>query len=174
MPIKMHEYDYAMLNRYLDFVPETGDLVWRENFAPCARKGAVAGTITKLGYRSIRLNRKNLSAHRIVWCLWHGAMPPNVEIDHINRNPLDNRIENLRAATRSQNNQNGGFRKNNASGIKGVSWNASKQKWVANIHENGRQLELGTFANKDDAIQARLDAVSRVYGQYAGVQMGGL
>ena len=87
--------------------------------------------------------------------------------DHKNRNTLDNRRENLRPATPSNNAQNRTKQKNNTSGIIGISWNKRQQQWVARIGVNGTKKNLGSFANKTDAIRARLKAEKEYHGEFA-------
>ncbi len=81
------------------------------------------------------------------------------EVDHINRNSLDNRKSNLRYATRQQNSFN-----NNA---KGIHWSKTDKRWVANIAPNGKTVYLGGFINKIDAIEARIKAEKKYFGSYA-------
>ena len=86
-----------------------------------------------------------------------GAWPPNV-VDHINRNPSDNKFCNLRLATTSQNGMNRRLDLRNRSGVSGVSWDAHACKWRADIGQNGKLLRLGSFVNFDDAVAARKTA----------------
>lgn len=87
--------------------------------------------------------------------------------DHINRNPLDNRSCNFRRATSLENARNRSLGKNNTSGFIGVSWDKSCQKWTASIRVNKKQLYLGNFMNKNDAIKARLSAEQKYFGIFA-------
>lgn len=90
--------------------------------------------------------------------------------DHINRNPLDNRKENLRPATYSENCRNRGKRKDNTSGVTGVSFDKWKNKWVAYVTINKKLKYLGYFDNKYDAILSRLKAEKEFYGEFAPQQ----
>ena len=90
--------------------------------------------------------------------------------DHINRNPLDNRKENLRKCTTTENIQNSSLRNNNTSGIIGVSWNKNKNKWRARIVVNGQEKSLGYFVNKDDAIRIRLNAEAKYFKEFSPQQ----
>lgn len=91
--------------------------------------------------------------HRIIMAAKKGA-----EVDHVNRNKLDNRKSNLRIATRSQNNHNVGLRKDNTSGQKGVSYFKPRNSWVARIQIEGKRFYLGSFKNRDQAIIASQEA----------------
>ena len=88
-------------------------------------------------------------------------------VDHINRNTLDNRKENLRLATMQQNAMNRSVQPNNTSGIPGVSWRKDRNKWRAFITINGKQKALGLYENKEDAIAARKLAEEKYFGEFA-------
>ena len=92
---------------------------------------------------------------------------PNIYIDHINRNGLDNRKENLRLATPQQNCMNRSVQRNNTSEIPGVSWRKDRKKWRAFITINGKQLSLGCYENKEDAINARKEAEIKYFGEFS-------
>lgn len=81
-----------------------------------------------------------------------------------NRNKLDNRKENLRVATATENVLNRGIYKNNTSGIRGVSFNKRKNKWVARLTYNKKVISLGYFNNLEDAKKARLDGEIKYFG----------
>lgn len=84
--------------------------------------------------------------------------------DHKNRNPLDNRKENLRKATAQENAINRTKQKNNTSGFTGVFWHKQSNKWRARIKVNGKEIHIGSFVNKNDAIIARLKAEMKYFG----------
>ena len=87
--------------------------------------------------------------------------------DHKNRNPLDNRKENLRTATSAENAQNKSKRKNNTSGVIGVCWHKQKNMWESSITVDKRKLYLGNFYSKNDAIKTRLRAEIKYFGEFA-------
>jgi len=120
-----------------------------------------AGTINDQGYRQISVSGKNYKAHRLIWLYVHGRWPN--EVDHIDHDQLNNRIENLREVTHRDNMLNLSIPKNNSSGVVGVSWNKSHKKWRAQIRVNGKMVYLGGFTLKEDAIKARKEA-ERKYG----------
>jgi hypothetical protein len=112
--------------------------------------GNVAGYYEN-GYIKLKINSKGYFAHRLAWLYMTGEMPKDC-IDHINGIKDDNRFENLREATKSQNNLNVGIKKNNKSGYKGVS--AYKNKWKATGYLNKKSIHLGYFKYPKDAHNA--------------------
>jgi hypothetical protein len=88
-----------------DYDQQTGNLIWRDNKSGGVMAGQVAGCINARGYRRIRVDQVEYKAHRLVWLHVNGEWPSK-QIDHINRNPGDNRIENLRDVTASENLKN--------------------------------------------------------------------
>lgn len=87
--------------------------------------------------------------------------------DHIDKNELNNMSGNLRACTHQQNDFNRGLYNNNTSGITGVCWHKSAKKWMASIMIDGKDVYLGVFVNKNDAIKARLEAEQKYFGEFA-------
>ena len=106
-------------------------------------------------------NKKNTRMSGILGC---------ENYDHIDRNPLNNRRCNLRPATQSENMHNKSKQRNNTSGIIGVHWKTNDQKWKAQIVVNNKQISLGYYKNKDDAIKARLEAELKYFGEFAPQQ----
>jgi len=141
------------LKTLLRYDPETGEFFWihaRGNL----KAGALAGTSDKQGYRVIVINGKCHKAHRLAFLYMKGEFPPDM-VDHINRNTGDNRWENLREATRSQNCQN-----KKAKGIHRMKRNG---KWMAYIKLNGKLKHLGYFHTKDEAKSVRLAAEKQYF-----------
>ena len=92
--------------------------------------------------------------------------PDDMIVDHINRNPLDNRKNNLRIVNNQQNSMNKGAQKRNTSGHKGVSWDKSRNKWYTYITVNYKLINLGRFSILEDAIEARKKAEIKYFGEY--------
>jgi hypothetical protein len=134
--------------------------IWNTRYA-----GGPAGSITGAGYIAIAMARVEYLAHRLAWLVVHGEPVPTV-IDHKDRNPLNNRIGNLRAATQSRNLANAKRRKDNTSGIKGVSMTRTG-RYDARIKANGTLHLLGTFWTLEEAQSARIDAEARLHGVFA-------
>lgn len=143
------------------FFYDDGELIRRETIDNCRiwRAGSVIGTKDKDGYVVARFRGKQWKLHHMVW-LYHYGYKPTM-IDHINRDPSDNRIENLREANKSINAFNTDKPSNNTSGYKGVSWDAKRNKWHAYIGVKKAGAEkarkhLGYHEIIEDAIDARL------------------
>jgi hypothetical protein len=107
------------LKSFVTYDKNTGKMVRVRNTRGRSRIGVEAGSIHSCGYRTITINRKNYYIHRLAWLYVYGVWP-NGYIDHINRVVSDNRIENLRECTKSQNQMNRGPQKETKTGIKNV------------------------------------------------------
>lgn len=117
------------------------------------------------GYVGLWLDGRNVLAHRAAWLYVHGVAPET--IDHINGRVTDNRIANLRAASRSQNRANSAINRNNKSGAKGIFPSRTGKRWRARITVNRRTIHLGTFATKEGANAAYMAAAVQHYGEFA-------
>lgn len=142
------------LKYFLNYDEGTGVFKWRFN-----RKGLfagqVAGSISKdSGYVCIRIDNRLYRAHRLAWLYVYGVWPDDC-IDHINHNRQDNRICNLREATKQDNQQNLSKNSANTSGVTGVSFYAAYSKWAAEIWVKKSKIFLGYFDNIEDAAEAR-------------------
>lgn len=126
--------------------------------------GTEAGTLCH-GYIRIRIDGKYHRAHRLAFLVVHGFIPK--EIDHISLVRNDNRIENLREATRQENSRNTGKYSNNKSGFKGVHLQKSSGKWQAKAQaENGKQKHLGYFPTPESASAAYNDFARKLHGDF--------
>jgi len=156
-----------LLSQMLTYNKDTGKLFWkrrtpeidsRDKFRNMfntrfAGKEALAYVDCK-GYAVGNIADKQLSAHRVAWALEYGEWP-NGDIDHINGNRSDNRIENLRVVCKAENNRNMRKPKTNTSGVVGVSFDKKSKKWHSYIHVNNKRKTLGYFADFDGAVNAR-------------------
>lgn len=131
-----------LLNELFEY--KNGALYWKQNRAKNKIKsGDLAGYIDSKGYSQIVINRKKYGTHRLIFMMFNGYTP--TEIDHIDRNPLNNKIENLRAATRQENQYNHKINKRNTSGIKGVSWSKNHKKWIVRFNIDGKPKYFGHY-----------------------------
>lgn len=159
------------LKKFLSYDPETGDFRWKVMRTRRWKVGMIAGTVCKKrGYRRIGLKPTGATrviivrAHRIAWLYVYGEWPFS-DIDHINRNGCDNRIANLRLATKTQNMGNRKRNANNSSGYKGVY--KHRNKWAACIRQNGKTISLGTFNTPQEAHAAYVAAAKKIFGEFA-------
>jgi len=141
------------LKTHLHYDPNTGLFTWLQPTSNRVKAGAQAGKLRKDGYVSIGLNGRQILAHRLAWLYTHGNWPAK-EIDHINRNRQDNRIDNLRDVTRSENALNIGPHADGSSGSRGVSWDKIRKGWRVQLRIKGKQTYVGVFKNIDEAILA--------------------
>ena len=155
----------SQLKEMFHYQPESGDLVWLVNKARRIKIGDQAGSMNGDGYLKIGIDGKIYQAHRLAWLYEHGFLPPD-QIDHINGTPSDNRLENLRPATPSENMRNRGFQANNKSGHKGVHWHRGKGKWCAEIRVHGVKKHLGYFDVIEDAALAYISAAKVLHGEF--------
>lgn len=129
--------------------------------------GQIIGKTNKNDYVRMRVNGGIYQAHRLAWLITYGEFPC-VELDHINRIKSDNRICNLRLATKSENMKNKGMRKDNTSGFKGVCWNKKYKKWAATIKKDGKQFNIGLFNSREGAHEAYQKASFILYPNING------
>jgi len=154
-----------VVRAHLRYNPETGEFWWSVAVRSKKIKAGdrAARTVNANGYLTIGLLGRLYLAHRLAWVYIYGYWP-NGDLDHINGNRADNRIANLREATRSQNNANGKLRCDSTSGVKGVSWDV--RRWKAYIDIGRKRHRLGSFKTLEDAIKARRAAEVRIFGKF--------
>lgn len=150
----------------LSYDPDTGIFRWVVDPTSWISAGAIAGTKTPTGHIVIKYSGKNYPASRIAWKKVYGY-DPRLEVDHINRNQLDNRICNLRLASGSQNNQNKTTRIDNTSGFPGVSFVRHIRKWKAKINIDGRYHNLGYYKTREAAYKIYKEASLKLHGEFS-------
>jgi len=124
-----------------------------------------AGTVSSNGYRIIKIDGKVYLAHRLVFLIHHGFMPEY--IDHIDGNRLNNRIENLREATKTQNGSNMKLRSDNKTGFKGVTFHKTNKRYHAQLKVNGTNKHVGYFDTVELANDALVKARNELHGEFA-------
>lgn len=170
-----------VIRELLAYDPNTGILTWKtrgeHHFADNGRhsrahsaakwNGQYAGTqaltaVEPCGYLHGDVLNMRHKAHRVAWAIYYGRWPDR-HLDHINGDPADNRICNLREVTPAENMRNQKMNSANKSGVMGVSWSKPHSKWSAQIKVNRRKIHLGLFHNIEEAAAVR-KAAERRYG----------
>ena len=124
------------------------------------------GTLHNEGYLRVCLDRKHYLIHRLIAIAFIDNPDNKLFVDHINGIKIDNRIENLRWATGTENHHNSKMPINNTSGTKGVCWYKNNNKWHAQIKIDGKKVHIGYFVNIEDAIKARQQKAKEIYGDF--------
>jgi HNH endonuclease/AP2 domain len=150
---------------FFNYNPTTGLLTWKRS-GKGIREGASVGRLRPNGYMTLKIFRKEYLQHRIIYYIVTGKDPGRMQIDHINGIKNDNRIDNLRLATSSNNSHNTKTTSRNTSGIKGVSFVKAKGLWLAQFRANYKTIQIGFFANKEDAGEAVKEAREQFHGKF--------
>ncbi|NCH77582.1 HNH endonuclease signature motif containing protein [Cronobacter sakazakii] len=153
------------LSDVLSYSPETGVFKWKVKAGPCS-PGSLAGSYNSHGYRLISVNHQRYFAHRLAWLFFYGELPDGFDIDHINGIRDDNRISNLRLATRSQNNMNSIVSSKNKSGCRGVCFHKRDKLWHARVFVGRKAVAFKTFKDKDDAVEFVTSERAKIFGNY--------
>jgi hypothetical protein len=138
--------------------PITGRLTWKSCRATNVIPGDEAGCEFNSGtkrYRVVNIGKRLHLAHRLIWSLVNGSIEDADIIDHIDGDGLNNRIANLRLVSKRTNALNGGARRDNTSGVRGVTFDRSRMKWAAFGTDMGRRVHLGRFVTIEEARDAR-------------------
>lgn len=152
--------DRDLLLGFFEYQPDTGLLIRRRKVKG---HGKAAGSL-KDGEITVGLDHREYRAHRLIWKMVYGDPAPD-EIDHIDGDPHNNRISNLRAADSSQNHANNGFSWSNT-GVRGVS-RKQDGTFQAYIAFRRKSFHLGFFARLEEAVEARRVAAEEIYGEFA-------
>ena len=152
------------LKEVLEYNPASGVFTWNVYMGSRAVAGSHAGSVDSLGYVTIRIDKKLYHAHRLAWLFVHGHFPVNT-VDHINRDKSDNRMSNLRPATRSENNRNVGISKNNTTGFKGVT--KVRDRYKAQITHHSTCVNIGLYDTPEIAHAAYCKKATELHGEFA-------
>lgn len=149
------EFDSKFLNHIFHY--DNGVLFWKNHYSmPNRYNGKQVGFIRPDGYTFVKINRVSTALHKIIWCMFNDEWVPypEYEIDHIDRNPRNNKIENLRKVTKSKNQDNSRMR-NNQSGTKGVFYDKYHKKFKVCISIDSKLVHLGYYEDIEDAKYIR-------------------
>ena len=159
--------EQILTQKYLHsiFDYKDGMLYWKISPAKNVKEGMRAGHVSKNGYERIKFNKNLYFSHRLIFLMHYGYFPK--EIDHIDGNPSNNNIGNLRSCNHLSNMKNTKIQKNNTSGIKGVSWHKSTNKWRVQIGVDGKVKHIGTFDDLELAKTVAIDMRNKFHGNFA-------
>jgi hypothetical protein len=160
----------AFLSANVRYDLATGTFWWKKRGAGRRMNVPISGSRNPSGYHYVRIKMPSLKkqsylAHRLAWFCTFGSWPKI--IDHINGDKRDNRLSNLREATKSQNMANSRLFSTNRSGFKGVSFNATDRRWCAYIGVNGKRRNLGSFPSAEEAYAAYCVAALTEFKDFA-------
>lgn len=159
----MSDLTWERLRDVVSYNPHTGVFTWAANRGGHVQRGRIAGHIGGNGYGTLMIDGVAYKTHRLAWLYIVRAWPSG-HIDHIDGNPSNNRIANLRDASPRINSENRRKpRGDNGSGYQGVSWHGQQRKWQARITSVGRARSLGVFDTPAAAHEAYLVAKRQLH-----------
>lgn len=163
----MADTDFTLTKDYLHQIFEYRDgfLYWKIKVGGMSPGDKAGSTSVNNGRTHVQIKRKFYKVHRIIFMMFYGYIPK--EIDHADTNESNNKIENLREATSSQNNYNQKLRKDNTSGIKGVTWDKSRQKWHVQVVVNKKPVFQARFDDLELAELVAQEARDKYHGKFA-------
>lgn len=152
--------DVELVKSALAYDPETGILTWKVS-SGSAKQGDIAASVDCHGYSKVKIKGRHFYAHRAAWIVYYGKEPIG-HLDHANGIKTDNRIRNLREATRAQNQMN----RSSCTSHKGVTWNKARGKWSARCAANGHRHHIGYFNDINQAVAAYRMKASELHGEF--------
>ncbi|TIU88853.1 MAG: HNH endonuclease [Mesorhizobium sp.] len=162
--------DPSELRKHFIYDPQTGAIYKRLGDGTWTGRGRLCFNSNVGNYKGGRYKGEFLRAHRVAWAIHFGQWPGELQIDHINGDGRDNRIENLRLVSNLENCKNLGRRALQTpgpdSGVNGVYWHKQSRKWMARVKIKGKWIYLGTYTDLDEAVRIRKDA-EKAYGFHA-------
>jgi len=160
---------HARVRELFRYNPFTGSLIRRVSITGKAMKGTIAGSFHKSsGYLVLGIDRRKtlFHVHRLIWFYMTGRWPIS-QVDHIDRNQLNNKWTNLREANNGQSKLNTRLNRNNTSGVRGVHFHSSEDIWMATISIDGKRKFLGRFETFEEAAAVRMKAEKEIYGEFS-------
>lgn len=165
MTVANNTLSIALVKDLMSYDPATGNFQRKEFKPGWQTVKPFAGHKRPGGYTTIHVAGKNVMAHRLAWAISHGEWPPH-EVDHINGDTHDNRLCNLRLATRQQNMRNLPPRNNTKHKYKGVSYHAKDNRYMAYISLDGKKKYLGSKKTAIEAHELYVEAARTLFGDF--------
>ena len=153
------------IKEYLEYSPSSRKMYWKKSTSRRVKEGEEAGAPSD--YIKIKFKRKTYSGHRVAWFLHYGEQPPEF-IDHVDRNPFNNKIENLRKSCNQTNQYNSRSQVGSKSKYKGVDFNKAQNKWRARIkNKQGKREFLGWFETEEKAADVYNKRALDIQGEFS-------
>lgn len=153
------------LHDILAYDPEEGTFTWKVKPAYWKAPGTVAGCVRGARYRVITWRGVHYPGSHVAWAMVHGRWP-EAEIDHIDRNPSNDRIANLREASSAENKRNRVVRRDSGTGVKGVRFHKPTGRYQARIRHVGREVHIGLFDTLAEAEAAYVEMAKKLHGHF--------
>jgi hypothetical protein len=145
-----------------------GKLYWAVSNTNAIRIGQEAGTEHSRGYRRVMFEGKQWAVHRIIWTMFNGDIPSDMQVDHINGDASDNKIENLRLASNADNCKNRKVKPSNT-GIRNVSLCKATGKYKVAVQADNKKIHLGHFDDLEFAELVAIEARAKYHGEFARI-----
>ena len=157
------EITQSRLHELFDY--KDGNLIWKVAKAAKLKVGDIAGYLDICGYIVIGVDYKIYRAHRLIYLYHNGYLP--LYLDHIDGNRSNNKIDNLRSATISQNQMNRKLSTRNTSGTKGVVWDKRSKRWVVRVVAESKEYFFGYFEDKELAKSVAIKATNKIHKEFS-------
>ena len=156
------------LKEIFNYDSDTGVFRWKTvNKFSTMKVGDIAGNIDKTtGYCGIKYNSRRYKSHRLAWLYVYRKIPVDKVIDHVDGNPSNNRISNLRLCLQSENMRNRKIGRDNKSGHKGVSWHKSSGKWKVQVSVDSKVVHLGLYITREEASAVYNEFCQQHHGEF--------
>ena len=165
-----HSLTAERASTLLTYDPDSGEMKWKVQRGNAYPPGTRCGSICRTGHGYmclvVKVDGKTYKLARLAWLINYGKWPVG-QIDHIDLNPLNNAISNLRECTASQNCANRRYRSGATSGFKGVTYRKRERRWCAQVRSGGKLMYWKLFTTKEEAAEAYIKASSEIHGQFA-------
>jgi len=154
---------YEEAHELFEYLP-TGQLVRKITRSNNSKKGQIVGCLNSKNYLVVRINNKLIGVHRLIYFMHTKEWAK--EIDHIDGDRTNNKIENLRSCLHKENLRNTAKFSTNTSGVKGVTWQPNRKKWYAYIMVDKKMKSLGRHDKFEDAKEAAIKARKEAFGEF--------
>ncbi len=138
-----------------DFMTDRSWSATNSNFEGKKAGAIVRASRSNTKYMQFGLNGVAYKNHRVIWEMHHGEIPKGMQIDHVDGDGENNRLENLRLVDQSENSKNRPMQKSNKTGVVGVYWHSAARKWQASISYGGKKYDLGRYDDFGEAVSVR-------------------